>query len=262
LHLPRPNTWPLNIQRLGQFRAYCPFRSTSPAVWLAYHIPPDKLLACFDNFRMHSNRWHAMAHFDLKEFDGSPNSRPSASIQTKSVPCNNRFGKSETQRHHLSLGPLRPLSPAHTADRRERTACDCSAIARGRPRYPFSSASSPSAIAHARNARAAPRALASSDIFSRRRTRRSRLNGDRGSTYVRANLAASSRVRTVTTRVRRRGGLNTNSVMPWKLARHNRSSGMTRPDARMILRVAERSQLKPPASAMLNHRHPAWGGPS
>src|SRR5262249_36319669 len=25
-----------------------------PAVWRVYHIPPDTLLACFDNFRMHS----------------------------------------------------------------------------------------------------------------------------------------------------------------------------------------------------------------
>src|SRR5262249_2027781 len=58
----------------------------------------------------------------------------------------------------------------HAADRCERTACDCSAIARWRPHHPFSLASSPSAMAHAQNARAALRALASSDIDSRRRT--------------------------------------------------------------------------------------------
>src|SRR5262249_14310217 len=51
---------------------------------------------------------------------------------------------------------------------------------------PFSSASSPSAIAHARNARAAPRALASPDISSRRRTTRSRLYDNRGPTYIRS----------------------------------------------------------------------------
>src|SRR5262245_23506076 len=107
----------------------------------------------------------------------------------------------------------------------ERTACDCSAIARWRPHYLFSLASSPSAMAHAQNARAAPRALASSDIASRRRTTRSLLCGNRGPTYVHANSAASPRVRTVTSRARRRGGSNTKSVTPRKLARHNRSSG-------------------------------------
>src|SRR5215472_3250323 len=45
-----------------------------------------------------------------------------------------------------------------------------------------------------------------------------------GPTYVRANSAASSSVRTVTSRARRRGGLNTKSIMPRKLARHSRSS--------------------------------------
>ena len=40
--------------------------------------------------------------------------------------------------------------------------------------------------------------------------------------------SASSSVRTVTSRARRRGGLNTKSVMPWELARRNRSSGGTR----------------------------------
>src|SRR5262249_20521884 len=74
------------------------------------------------------------------------------------------------------------------------------------------------------NARAATRALASSDISSRRCTTRSRLCGNRGPTYVRANSAASSSVRTVTSRARRRGGLNTKSIMPRKLARHSRSS--------------------------------------
>jgi len=39
--------------------------------------------------------------------------------------------------------------------------------------------------------------------------------------------SASSSVRTVTSRARRRGGLNTKSVMPWELARHIRSSGGT-----------------------------------
>jgi len=66
------------------------------------------------------------------------------------------------------------------------------------------------------------------DTSSRRRTMRSRLCGNRGPTYVRANSAASSSVRTVTSRARRGGGLNTKSVMPWELARHNRSSGGTR----------------------------------
>jgi hypothetical protein len=69
-------------------------------------------------------------------------------------------------------------------------------------------------------------------------------------------------VRTVTARVRRRGGSNTNSVMPRKVARHNRSSGIARPDARMTLHVAERSQPKPPGTAMLKRRQPAWGRPS
>jgi hypothetical protein len=50
---------------------------------------------------------------------------------------------------------------------------------------------------------------------------RSRLYGNRGLTYVRANSAASSRVRRVTSRARRRGGSNTKSGMPRKLARHN-----------------------------------------
>src|SRR5262245_39150027 len=54
---------------------------------------------------------------------------------------------------------------------------------------------------------------------------RSRLCGNRGPTYVRANSAASSRVRTVTSRARRSGGSNTKSLMPVKLVRHNRGSG-------------------------------------
>src|SRR5262249_56517406 len=65
----------------------------------------------------------------------------------------------------------------HAADRCERTACDCSAIARWRPHYPFSLAGSPSAMSHAQNARAALRALASLDVFSRQPTTRSRLTG-------------------------------------------------------------------------------------
>jgi hypothetical protein len=52
--------------------------------------------------------------------------------------------------------------------------------------------------------------------------------GNRGPTYVRANSAASSSVRTVTSRARRRDGLNTKSIMPRKLARHNRSSSGAR----------------------------------
>jgi hypothetical protein len=56
---------------------------------------------------------------------------------------------------------------------------------------------------------AAARPLASPDTSSLTRTRRSRLRGNRGSTYVRANSAASSRVRTLTSRARRRGGSNT-----------------------------------------------------
>jgi hypothetical protein len=91
-----------------------------------------------------------------------------------------------------------------------------------------SSASSPSVIAHARNDRAAIRALALSDTSCRRRTRRSRLCGNRGPTNVRANSAASSSVRTVTSRARRRGGSNTKFVMHRKLASHNRSSGGAR----------------------------------
>src|SRR5262245_37467951 len=177
LHLPRPNTprpntWPLNSQRLGRFRPYCPSDPLRPTVWRVYHIPPDKLLACFGNFRRHSSARRAMA-----------------------------------------LGML----PTDV----ERTACDRPAAARGCPRYPLSSASSPSAMAHARNARAAPRALASPEISSRRRTTRSRRYGNRGLTYVRANSAASSRVRRVTSCARRRGGSNTKSGMPRKLARHN-----------------------------------------
>jgi hypothetical protein len=92
----------------------------------------------------------------------------------------------------------------------------------------LSSASSPSVIAHARNDRAAIRALASSDTSCRRRTRRSRLCGNRGPTNVRANSAASSSVRTVTSRARRRGGSNTKFVTHRKLASHNRSSGGAR----------------------------------
>src|SRR5215475_13851453 len=68
---------------------------------------------------------------------------------------------------------------------------------------------------------AAARPLASPDISSRRRTTRSRLYGNRGLTYVRANSAASSRVRRVTSCARRRGGSNTKSGMPRKLARHS-----------------------------------------
>jgi len=79
-------------------------------------------------------------------------------------------------------------------------------------------------MAQVRNARAAIRALASSDISSRRRTRRSRRRGKRGPTYVRAKSAASSSVRTITSRASRSGGSNTKSVMPRKLARHHRSS--------------------------------------
>jgi hypothetical protein len=39
LQLPRPNTWPLNIQRLGRFRPYCLLRSFRPAVWRVCHVP-------------------------------------------------------------------------------------------------------------------------------------------------------------------------------------------------------------------------------
>ena len=46
-----------------------------------------------------------------------------------------------------------------------------------------------------------------------------------GPTNVRANSAASSSVRTVTSRERRRGGSNTKFVMHRKRASHNRSSG-------------------------------------
>src|SRR5262245_27980086 len=49
-----------------------------------------------------------------------------------------------------------------------------------------------------------------------------------GGPYVRANSAASSSVRTVTSRARRRDGLNTKYIMPRKLARHNRSSNGAR----------------------------------
>src|SRR5262245_35115160 len=58
---PRPNTWPLNSQRLGRFRSYCPSDPLRPAVWRLYHIPPDKLLACFGNFRRHSSARRVMA---------------------------------------------------------------------------------------------------------------------------------------------------------------------------------------------------------
>src|SRR5262244_2703289 len=67
LHLPRPNTWPLNSQWLGRFRPFSPSDPFRPGVWRVYHIPPDKLRACFDNFRMHSSARRAMAHRDLKE---------------------------------------------------------------------------------------------------------------------------------------------------------------------------------------------------
>jgi hypothetical protein len=73
-------------------------------------------------------------------------------------------------------------------------------------------ANSPSANAHARNIRAAARPLASPETSSITRTRRSRLRGNRGPTYVRAYSAASARVRTVTSRARRRGGSNTKSA--------------------------------------------------
>src|SRR5262249_5328211 len=62
LHLPRPNTWPLNSQWLGRFRPFSPSDPFRPGVWRVYHIPPDKLRACFDNFRMHSSARRAMAH--------------------------------------------------------------------------------------------------------------------------------------------------------------------------------------------------------
>src|SRR5215475_2629639 len=68
---------------------------------------------------------------------------------------------------------------------------------------------------------AAARPLASPDTSSITRRRRSRLRGNRGLTYVRANSAASSRVRRVTSCARRRGGSNTKSGMPRKLARHS-----------------------------------------
>jgi hypothetical protein len=61
LHLPRPNTWPFNSQRLGQFRPYCLCDLLRAAVWRVCHIPPDKLLDRFGNLQMHSNSWHAMA---------------------------------------------------------------------------------------------------------------------------------------------------------------------------------------------------------
>jgi hypothetical protein len=89
----------------------------------------------------------------------------------------------------------------------------------------LSAASNPSVIAHARNDSAAIDALASSDASCKRRTRRSRLCGNRGPTNARANSAASSSVRTVTSRARRRGGSNTKFVMHRKRASHNRSSG-------------------------------------
>jgi len=79
-----------------------------------------------------------------------------------------------------------------------------------------------------------------SDTSSRRRTMRSRLCGNRGlHTYVRASSAASSSVRTVTSRARRRGGLNTKSVMPWELARHIRSSGGTRSHANVDTKLCQ-----------------------
>jgi hypothetical protein len=53
---PRPNTWPLNIRRLGRFRPYRPSDSLCLAVSPICHIPPDKLFECLDNSRMHSNR--------------------------------------------------------------------------------------------------------------------------------------------------------------------------------------------------------------
>src|SRR5436190_21906435 len=49
-------------------------------------------------------------------------------------------------------------------------------------------------------------------------------NSSRTTTYVRANSAASPSVRTVTSRARRRDGLNPKSIMPRKLARHNRDA--------------------------------------
>src|SRR6516162_167236 len=51
------------------------------------------------------------------------------SIQTKSVPCGSRFGKS--RRNVITCArSASPPGAVHTADRCERTACDCSAIAR------------------------------------------------------------------------------------------------------------------------------------
>ena len=66
MYLPRPNTWPLNSQWLGRFRPFSPSDPLRPGVWRVYHIPSDKLFACFDNFRMHSSARRAMAHRDLK----------------------------------------------------------------------------------------------------------------------------------------------------------------------------------------------------
>ena len=51
--------------------------------------------------------------------------------------------------------------------------------------------------------------------------------------------SASSSVRTVTSRARRRGGLNTKSVMPWELARHIRSSGGTRSHANVDTKLCQ-----------------------
>jgi hypothetical protein len=135
--------------------------------------------------------------------------------------------------HYHSTVLLCRAPLVHAADRCERTACDCSAIARWRPHPPFSLASSPSAMAHAQNARAALRALAPSDIASRRRTTRSRRYGNRGLTYVRANSAASPRGAHSHVARQAKGWLEHEIRHAAETREHNRSSGIGRPAARM-----------------------------
>src|SRR5262249_35244808 len=101
-----------------------------------------------------------------------------------------------------------PLSPVHAADRWERTACDRPAIARGCPHYPFPQ---PAVL------RLSPTRETLAQRHARWPRRISLRDGAQRVRACMANSAASSRVRTVTSRTRRRGGSNTKSVMPRKL---------------------------------------------
>src|SRR5262249_43808409 len=71
LHVPRPNTWPLNIRRLGRFRPYRPSDS------LRLAVSPPFATYRRTSFSSASTIRGCIATADrqwrLQEFDGSPN---------------------------------------------------------------------------------------------------------------------------------------------------------------------------------------------